>query len=557
MKTDLGLMPRYALHRASVFTICGALACAFVTTHAAAKKDANVSARNAASPDAERMYVVKAAQGDTFLRMANRYFTNRKNWAPLAKHNPGMDPMRIPVGASVRMPVSAMRADVAGATVLAASGDARSDGAMLTAGQTVKEGNKLTTGEDGFVTIRLADGSTITVQSKSAAALERTRTLANTSVGESVVRLESGRLETAVAKQNAAARYEVRTPTSNMGVRGTVFRAGADSAGTKAISEVVEGAVGLASSRDTPAAGIALNAGFGSVVEAGKPPSAPVKLLDPPKLGVPTDAQTRNEVTVRVEPVAGAKAYRAQVAEDAGFQQLVAETVSTLANVTIGNLPDGVLKLRVRAIDAQGLEGLDASASVTIAARPFPPTPQSPVKGVIISGTEPELTWVADAAASKVRVQVAADAAFTKPLMDERTSGTRVAATGLAAGQYYWRMATIDATGKEGPFGAAETFSVRRDRLRVVPVLSSSAAQLTWRGEPGVSYQYQVSRRDSFREILQDRIITDSTITIEKLPKSTYFVRVRVVGTGSTPEAVKEPGEWSEPQAVEVFSGIL
>jgi hypothetical protein len=117
--------------------------------------------------------------------------------------------------------------------VVAVRGQVEANNQMLVAGQTLAERDKINTGDDGFVTIKLADGSTLTIQSKSSVELERTRQLANTTVGESVVRLERGRLETAVTKQNAAAKYEVRTPTSNMGVRGTMFRAGTDESGKK------------------------------------------------------------------------------------------------------------------------------------------------------------------------------------------------------------------------------------------------------------------------------------------------------------------------------------
>ena len=63
------------------------------------------------------------------------------------------------------------------------------------------------------------------------------------------MKLESGRIETGVAKQkNSGARYEIRTPTSNMGVRGTMFRVGADESGKRGQGEVVEGLVAVTSS---------------------------------------------------------------------------------------------------------------------------------------------------------------------------------------------------------------------------------------------------------------------------------------------------------------------
>lgn len=519
-------------------------------------------AKAAAKPptgETERLYTVKAEQGDTFLKLAGRYFTNRKNWQPLAKHNPTVDPVKIPVGREIKMPVSVMRAELAGPTVVSVSGKADVNGAALAPGQKLNERDKLNTGDDGFVTIKLADGSTLTVQSKSAVELERTRQFANTKVGESVIRLASGRVETSVTKQNAAARYEVRTPTSNMGVRGTVFRAGADATGAKGLSEVVEGAVGLASASASPQGGLALNAGFGSVVEAGKEPSPPVKLLPQPTLTPFAETQLRADVPMTVGVVDGARGYRAQVAEDEGFQKLVAEVVSNTPALTLPNLPDGALRVRVRAIDAQGLEGLDATQSLTVAARPFAPKTLGPLKGTSVSSAQPKLSWAPEKSAVSYRMQVARDAAFATVVADEKAIAgvTADVSKPLASGTWFWRMASIDAKGKQGPFGDASTFVVRLDRLRVTPVLASGQTRLTWNGEAGVVYQFQVARRESFSEVLQDKIVSESAATITGLPKNIYFVRVRVVGAGSTPGMVKDPGEWSELQAVEVFATLF
>jgi hypothetical protein len=119
--------------------------------------------------------------------------------------------------------------------VIASRGKVDLDGQPARVGAAIGEGAAVRTGADGMVAIKLADGSTITVQSKSAIRLETARQFANTGgVSDSVIRLDAGRLETAVARQKGpGSRYEIRTPTSNMGVRGTVFRAAADDDGKR------------------------------------------------------------------------------------------------------------------------------------------------------------------------------------------------------------------------------------------------------------------------------------------------------------------------------------
>jgi len=549
-----GQWRRAMITGAKIASLAAALICAgVVPVHAAPKLAGNAAA------GAERIYVHTAKSGDTFLKLAARYLFDPTNWAVLTKYNPKVDPFKIPIGYAIQIPVAAMRAEASGATVVSVRGQADVNGAKLTAGQRLNERDKLNTGDDGFVTIRLADGSTLTVQSKSAIELERTRRLANTSVGESVVKLERGRLETSVTKQNQAARYEVRTPTSNMGVRGTVFRAGSDAAGKKAFSEVIEGLVGVAAGIEAPAGGLALQSGFGSVVEAGKAPSEPVRLLPAPALPQIPGTQIRAAISVSFPVVEGATAYRAQVALDKTFQQLIGEVLVSRPVVEFTDLPDGELQLRVRAIDAAGLEGLDAATRVTISARPLPPKLNSPVAGGQVSVGETRFGWDASAGATAYRFQLAANEAFVPVLVDQAAIGTTSYAVNLTFGssRFFWRVAAIGADGQPRPFSEARDVVVRSSKLKITAVVGGSVSQLKWTGGNDETYQYEVSRREDFADVLRSRVTQQSALLLEGLSKGGYFVRVRVVGTGSTPGNIKNAGEWSDPRAIEVFGALL
>jgi hypothetical protein len=511
----------------------------------------------------ERIYLHTAIKGDTFGKLAQRYLVNRADYNTLTKYNVNTNPNAIPIGSAVRIPVSAMRADFAAAEVVTVSGQAALNGGKIAQGQKLSERDKVSTGDGGFVTLKLVDGSTITVQSKSSVEIERSRQLANTSVGESVIKLESGRLESSVTKQNAAARYEIRTPTSNMGVRGTVFRAAADPANKKALSEVVEGAIGVSVATASPANGLALPAGFGTAVEEGKAPTPPVKLLPAPLLSPSTDVETRANVAIEFPSVAGANGYRALVALDAAFLQPVAEVVArssnttTTAKVNIDNLPDGNLFLRVRAIDAAGLEGINAEKKLTVAARPFAPTLVAPLAESSISPSQVQFVWnpVNKSAPTKTRLQIARDARFTNIVVDQKevTTSPFLLPETLAPGSYFWRMASVELSGREGPFGDVSTFAVKPSRIVINKKLEGSLARFSWQGEVGARYQYQVSRRETFTDIVLDRVITESNLNIEGLPKNTYFVRVRQVAAGSTPEKIIAPNEWSQWVMVEIF----
>ncbi|MCA2999677.1 MAG: FecR domain-containing protein [Rhodocyclaceae bacterium] len=513
----------------------------------------------AANP--ERVYLYAAKRSDTFLALAGRFLADRNDGTLLARYNPTVDPAKIPIGHQIRIPVAAMRAEFAGASVVSVRGQVEANNQKLLAGQVLAERDKIKTGDNGFVTIKLADGSTLTIQSKSAVQLERTRRLANTTVGESVVRLDRGRLETVVTKQNAAAKYEVRTPTSNMGVRGTLFRAGTDENGKKAFSEVIEGAVGVtgrANSLDT--GGLLLKAGFGAVVEADMGASGPIKLLPPPSLPTLTSVHTRPTLNVTFPAVVGASGYRAQVAFDRSFLQLVGEVVSTKPSVELGDLPDGTLQLRVRAIDPAGLEGLDSVTSFSVGARPFPPRLISPIDGATVAAGHASFSWAVGAGAVSYRFQIAANEAFA-PVLIERAL---IAATHVdipiasADSRYYWRVAAIDANGKQGPFGESQSATVRAAaKLKITPVVMGRISQLKWKSGTDDFYHVEVSRHEMFHEIVQSRVTAETTLVLNNLPTGTYFVRVRGVANGSSPGNIKQPGEWSDTEVIEVFGGLF
>jgi hypothetical protein len=175
--------------------------------------------------------------GDTLTSIKARYLKPAASIEALQQINNVKNPNVLGVGREIRIPVAMLREESAPARVMAVSGQADTGSAgMLQAkvGDTVRTGDQVRTGDDGFVTLQLADGSTLLVQSKTQIQMESANRYVNTGgVGDTIVRVNTGRVETQVAKQRGpAARYEIRTATSNMGVRGTAFRVAADATGS-------------------------------------------------------------------------------------------------------------------------------------------------------------------------------------------------------------------------------------------------------------------------------------------------------------------------------------
>ncbi|MDX2217486.1 MAG: FecR domain-containing protein [Burkholderiales bacterium] len=506
-----------------------------------------------AAPGAGAYFVHTATQGDTLIKLADRYLEKRNNWQSLQKLNSIADPTRIKPGTAIRIPIPDMRREPADMKVLAVQGDAQADGARLAAGGAVREGQKLATGENGFVTLQLADGSTLTVQSKSKVNVDNARKLANTGgVLDTVFKVVSGRVEAGVERQRGpAARFEVKTDTSTMGVRGTKFRVAADEGGKVAKGEVLTGRVGV-SAEGVAAPELGLDAGFGTLVEAGKPPLPPVALLPEPALNEVPARVERTRFSVRVAPVAGATAYRAQVARDAAFKDVQADVLSTGPEIALRDLPDGDFFLRVRAVDKLGLEGKDAQRGFTLAARPEPPITIGPTPDARLADGAVKFDWAANAEAGGYRLQIAsaADVAFAKPIIDEsRIANNRYQpAKPLAPGDYVWRVASVTTLGKPGPWGDPLRFSVRPALAEPdVPQVQGGKVRFSWRGDAGVRYQFQLASDSRFRRIVTDLITEKPEVILDRPAVGVYYMRYRIV------EGDAGAGPFSSTQSVDIY----
>src|SRR5262249_26151296 len=139
--------------------------------------------------------------------------------------------------------------------------------------------------------------------------------------------------------------------------------------------EVLKGTVDVG--RDGNAA-TRVGAGFATLVDAKGRATAPIALLPAPDLSALPALHERLVVRFDVPAVAGAAAYRAQVGRDGDFQAVVAESLAPTGALRFADLPDQEWFLRVRAVDARGIEGRDAVFTFRLKARPEPPIQSNP-----------------------------------------------------------------------------------------------------------------------------------------------------------------------------------
>ncbi len=498
----------------------------------AATGAASVAAASTAEPI--QYFVHNAVEGDTLIGLSNRYLVKRHEWQLLQKINKVADPKRIRPGTPIRIPINDMRTEAAAASVLALAGPVESSAGKLAVGTPLSEGANVKTGDNGFVTLKLADGSTLVVQSKSQVRLDVARTVSNSGgVPLTRVGLASGRVEADVAKRRGAnGRFEISTPTANLGVRGTQFRVSTDESGRASRGEVVEGVVSVAAA-GAEAGALDVGAGFGTVVETGKAPLPAVRLLPAPDLAGAAALQERILLRFKFNAVPGAQSYRAQVAADKAFTQLRAEGSFTTPEAKFGDLPDADYFLRVRAADAMGIEGSDAVMLFKLKARPEPPFTSTPPNKDKFAATAVNFSWANSVEAATYRLQMSSTAAFKELLLDERgiKGNTLQPALAVKPGDYFWRVASVRGNGDQGPFGDVQSFTVKSlPAAPNPPKEEGGRVKFSWGAEPGQKFEFQLARDAQFTQRVMEKKLDAPEVTIDKPGESgIYYMRYRAI----------------------------
>ncbi len=303
--------------------------------------------------------VYKTQQGDTLIGIGSQ-LSNPSDWKQIQRINHINNPKLILVGSTLHIPVTILRSEDAPATVISVEGNAQVNQQPLVAGALLTSGNEIVTGKDGFALIKLANGSKLAVQAGSHITLTALKKYTIDQTFDSTVNLQKGRIETEATKTNSASpRYRIITPSAVMSVRGTQFRVATDETKTSR-TEVTDGLVRVADMSDNDSAAVGIAAGYGNIVDNGKPPTPPVALLPAPDVTTLTKLQERPVVRFDLTPVANAKRYRAQIATDAQFEKTLRDQLFDTTAIKFDGLGDGAYWMRVRAVDNIELEGINA-----------------------------------------------------------------------------------------------------------------------------------------------------------------------------------------------------
>lgn len=480
-------------------------------------------------------------QGDTLIGLGQQYLKNPNDWPKIQSVNKVPIPKHMPTRFQLRFPVELLKVTPAPVTVSSVSGNVRykmADGHFqpLNAEEKLAGGTTVLTGPRSSVSYRFADGTELTQQASSKLTFSRLAAYGKTGMVATELTLDNGRLEAHASKQFApAGGFSVRTPTAVAGLRGTAFRLNAGDDGQRLTNEVTQGAVAVSAQGEE----VGVAAGFGTFAEAGKPPAPPVVLLPAPDLkGLATQVSSL-PLQFTWAGVEGAKSWRAQVASDTGFNRvLLDDTFKTSLASWPEGLPDGQYVLRVRAIDENGLEGLDGTHAFTLDARPLPPSLNAPAEQASQTVRQVDFAWEEVAEARGYVLQIAPTTDFTTGLQSKRLDKSRHREEKLPLGDWYWRVASVDDSGQPHLFSPARRLNIKAPPAPAAPEnfevsLGDKQVHMNWTGS-AKRYRVEISTGESFANPVNWAETSDTHIDLPAPLSGVYWVRVLALGDDKT-----------------------
>ncbi|MGP9798687.1 FecR family protein [Halomonas sp. 86] len=362
--------------------------------------------------------------GDTLWGISKRYYGTPHEWPFLQQLNTVSEPASLQPGSMLDLGMS----DSFPLTVLYLSGNAwviENDAeVLLTVGAVLEEGATLQTGRNASITLQMNDGARIVVPSMSRITLKR-----ESEKGVTLF-LEEGEIESYVPIKRMQQRpYHIETYNGVLGVRGTHFKTRYES--NTLLASVYEGTVSAIDLMVSERAAVIAGKGV-RIDDQGHLQVA--NLLSPPE-NVNVSSLPSGDLELHMPPETVRKQYRAQIASDPGFLNILHDERTEIGRLRFVGLPSGFYHLRIAAIDELGIEGNSAAHII-----------HHHSEHVNVSSEDGAWLFAWNHRPQEIyTLQLASDQQFNTILLDYKARNTGVLkVTHLPLGEIYWRILSVD-----------------------------------------------------------------------------------------------------------------
>lgn len=368
-----------------------------------------------------------ARPGDTLWDLCLEHTNRPLCWIELQEYNAIENDRQIPVDTLIRIPATWLKQPVLVGSVLATDGEVwrrgleQADLSSLVERQDLYLGDAIRT-DNGAVMLSLISGATILLRPESRLILESFSTLSDFPLVE--ILLDYGEAEAAVdvtaesmPQQPPQSYYEdqsarsdafhltISTATADAALNGSA-RFHADEQDAAMQGEVISGHMAVSAADQT----VIVPEGFGISAESGDDLGAPRRLLAAPKLN---SSVARVVAPVRIEwpRSTSAVAWRVDLMPAGDpTRVLVSETLTEPVHI-FNDLSQGCYEVAVRAIDNQGLQGMEDPVPLCVV--PAAPVLGDPQESRGPDGPEVAVQWEAVAGAVNYQIEVSNDPEFS------------------------------------------------------------------------------------------------------------------------------------------------
>ncbi|MEN8177298.1 MAG: FecR domain-containing protein [Pseudomonadota bacterium] len=480
-------------------------------------------------------WVYRIRPGETLSGISVRFLLPEITTAQLQAHNKIEEDREIPVGTEIRIPLEWLLQSPARAEIVFLRGevDLYREGNQVPATLESKDalllGDRVVTGPQAVVSIRFADGSRLLMGPQSEITLDTLSAFGETGMIDTRLRVQRGRVESRVRPLHGeGSRYEIHTPAAVTMVRGTGFRIGVEGDSGLTRNEVIEGDVAVAAGGET----VSVTAGFGTLIEPGKPPASPRKLLASPDLSdLPAEVYA-GSVNIQWSPLEEAKRYRLKLQLAGEDDVVLLDILTEDAASTLENLQPGDYQLLIRGIDELGLEGLTARHVLQVSLGPLLATPDLSALPAAVETGPVALQWTPLDGAERYRIKLHAVGDAESVLLDSKTADPAYTLDNLQPGEYQLSISGIDVYAREGTSGLHRLL-VYPPRLETPDLSTLSAATepgpiaFQWPPLLGAErYRFKLHTAGNADAILLDVMTEVPSYTLEDLQSGEYQLSI-------------------------------
>lgn len=383
-------------------------------------------------------------KGDTIWTFSQVYLNGDEAWKEVVKLNAVKNPKLLQPGTHLLIPVNLLKQERSLATIVSSTGPVNlipfgQTAHAAKAGETVAYKDRLSTGPQGFASIKLPDGSIISLPSNTEVQVNALAKSAFKNRIESDLSVQQGKVEAIVTRQKQDDRFILRTPQAIAGVRGTEFRFGLGEQ-NNTLLEVLDGAVALGAPQGKQEQ-LVRGGELASVDSQGQLSTS--SLPTAPRWNIDSSIQVSEQVDLALgDTTMAAPNVHVTVADNTAFDNPRFETRSANPVIHIPDLPDGVWFAKAAYTLPNGAEGEAQTLMIdrlTGKGGKSPSAIQTDPNGRSVT-----FKWVPLGQAQRYQLRITPSA--NAPAIQQTTQAPSASVCCLKPGTYVWQVSYFDSS---------------------------------------------------------------------------------------------------------------